>query len=1132
MNFIHISLAHFLSPEQESEHEIKESVLEGKILNQLLHQIPAPKIAQTRFKVKRFIDTKSIVTDTIGFIMLFVAILFQCFFKYWKSFVETFPDSSFKLLLSFSLSPYAIFLNGLLIVLLLSFILYDIISMQKNKNIFRKLTIQGNEFEIFEESDDSYFDKYLNEVLYLFENSDADVIVFEDMDRFNSNQIFERLREVNTLVNIQLEKNKKSTTLRFFYLLRDEIFVSKDRTKFFDYIIPVVPVVDSSNSYNQFIYLLKKSEIFNKFDEKFLQGLSLYIDDMRLLKNIYNEFQIYYSRLNTTELDCNKMLAIIAYKNLFPRDFADLQLNRGFVYKVFCSKDKLIESETNKLSNEILEKSKFIDIVKHEHLESIEEFNLIYEKEKSKYWNVPSEVSEKFQKRKQAIEIKVNGRIEQIEEEIKIIEKNQFSIKNKQLFELITRENVDSVFSITSTNEIGIKNDFSDIKSNEYFDLLKYLIRNGYIDETYADYMTYFYDNSLSRIDKVFLRSITDKKAKDYSYKLKNPKLVISYLKAADFDQEEILNFDLLTFLLKTKTPLEYLERFIDQLKTTRNFDFIGSYFDITAELQLYIEQLNIRWPQTFFIALNEKLLTAKQLHLFAIDTMYFSDDDTIILVNENNCLTNYISNESNFLNIDNPNIEQLIQRFKFMKVSFKSFNYEEINKLLFHRVYEESLYKINPENVTLIITEILNVKNRENILHKNYTLLCNNRDSAISKYVNENIDEYFNVILEMSEGEISDDEEVVVEVLNNSMSDNLKKKYISVLNTKITNIKEIKDSTLWPDLLNADIVQPSENNIIECVLEIKMIQSVISYINRIDVELDFSKSNYNDTEKKDFFDAVIKCMPIENSKYAKILVSLKLDLKSFLYVNIESDKMSILFSEGIIKMTSNNLVFIRENYPKQKFEFILKNIEEYMEIMSKDLFLKDEMLEILNCSISDEYKIKLLSFTDEPVSIIDKTYSSDVCLYILSNNLKQSEIFKLFLDYEKWEKDVQNEIIEIATQYVDQIIDRLLELPMTLKYDLLYSRTIEKRDRINLFISMMPNLNEDNIKGVFKLLDLSEYIKIFETHSRPRFEINDENKQILFALKQKGLICDYEESKDGFYDGYYKITRLRSKTK
>lgn len=53
LHFRHISLAHFKSSEQEGETEVKESVLEGKILNQLIHQIPSEKIPQTNFRVKK-----------------------------------------------------------------------------------------------------------------------------------------------------------------------------------------------------------------------------------------------------------------------------------------------------------------------------------------------------------------------------------------------------------------------------------------------------------------------------------------------------------------------------------------------------------------------------------------------------------------------------------------------------------------------------------------------------------------------------------------------------------------------------------------------------------------------------------------------------------------------------------------------------------------------------------------------------------------------------------------------------------------------------------------------------------------------------------------------------------------------
>lgn len=53
LRFLHISLAHFQSPSGKDEPEVRESVLEGKILNQLIHQIPSDKIPQTNFRVKK-----------------------------------------------------------------------------------------------------------------------------------------------------------------------------------------------------------------------------------------------------------------------------------------------------------------------------------------------------------------------------------------------------------------------------------------------------------------------------------------------------------------------------------------------------------------------------------------------------------------------------------------------------------------------------------------------------------------------------------------------------------------------------------------------------------------------------------------------------------------------------------------------------------------------------------------------------------------------------------------------------------------------------------------------------------------------------------------------------------------------
>lgn len=61
-SFLHISLTHFNMHEDDnqlkenlSNNKVSGSIIEGKILNQLIHQIPINKIPQTSFKAKRTI---------------------------------------------------------------------------------------------------------------------------------------------------------------------------------------------------------------------------------------------------------------------------------------------------------------------------------------------------------------------------------------------------------------------------------------------------------------------------------------------------------------------------------------------------------------------------------------------------------------------------------------------------------------------------------------------------------------------------------------------------------------------------------------------------------------------------------------------------------------------------------------------------------------------------------------------------------------------------------------------------------------------------------------------------------------------------------------------------------------------
>ena len=110
-------------------------------------------------------------------------------------------------------------------------------------------------------------------------------------------------------------------------------------------------MLDGSNSFNKIIEYFDGKGL----DEEFLSSVSLYVDDMRLLNNVNNEFEIYGKRIDCINLDKNKLLAIILYKNIFPDDFSELQMNKGYVYSVFDRKNRIVQDKVNDKNSQLIE---------------------------------------------------------------------------------------------------------------------------------------------------------------------------------------------------------------------------------------------------------------------------------------------------------------------------------------------------------------------------------------------------------------------------------------------------------------------------------------------------------------------------------------------------------------------------------------------------------------------------------------------------------------------------------------------------------------------------------------------------------------------------------------------------------
>lgn len=303
--------------------------IEETIVQQLLYTVRAKDLPKTR--LKRIVQaSNSSITASTAFLILVMLGGARLYAENLPAIWSYEPTWLVGLLLSIPdwLAAFAVTVGMVSLI-------YRFTSLFSSFNI-DGLTVKGGKLEATNHG--SVLHKNIDEIIYCFERSDIDVVIIEDLDRFGIQDVFFRLREINLIIKNSPQIKRP---IFFVYALRDELFVSTEKTKFFDVIIPVIPVVNFENSQQKLIELLsvrkiKNETLYDGLDSVLVETVSYYIDDMRLLKNIVNEFDIYANLLTSDiNLDKNKLLSIIFIRNLYPKQYAALLRRAGVIYDLF-----------------------------------------------------------------------------------------------------------------------------------------------------------------------------------------------------------------------------------------------------------------------------------------------------------------------------------------------------------------------------------------------------------------------------------------------------------------------------------------------------------------------------------------------------------------------------------------------------------------------------------------------------------------------------------------------------------------------------------------------------------------------------------------------------------------------------
>ena len=509
-------------------------------------------------------------------------------------------------------------------------------------NQFRNIKIEakGVKLEASADVDVSVFNKYLDEIIYIIQESQYDYILFEDLDRLdNSDKLFLKIRELNMLINESETFKKRGRIVRFIYAIRDDVFTRDLRTKCFDYIIAVVPVVDHYNVTDYLIKQYKNKGLFKTVDTPVLEQLLSRVAGLRELKNIVNEYTLFQKSLKThlsgdDENYEQKLLAVIVYKNLFPQDFAKAYLKQGLFYAIFKNKSLFSEDETKELRekanasiqsmNEAREK---IINIRKQYLEKLNDqvevttlikngydytleqvasrdnlFELFINDEFDRYTYTDHNREETgnmtYNFKFDEIEKKVTedmGYYEAIDEHSQTynrsnderlkLEKEIKVIENTALREVLRKiggEKARAVLYKIYVKEYPAKENEPQTVNDEMVDTLLTMIYGGYITEDYYLYISKFYEGSTSESDYQFTNAVLQGTERPYDQKINNVKSVIRKFRVEDFKNNSILNYDILNYLLDNKEE-HFLTSFIETAR--KNPEFIVSYAQMSGKV-------------------------------------------------------------------------------------------------------------------------------------------------------------------------------------------------------------------------------------------------------------------------------------------------------------------------------------------------------------------------------------------------------------------------------------------------------------------------------------------------------------------------------------------------------------------
>lgn len=1126
--YINISLASFKDNKQDKPEgtDDSERKLEISILQQIFYHVKPSKIPDSRFKRIINLTTEKLLLFSFSLILWIfcTSILFK--FEYIENLNPATWYPSQKLI-------WGTFITTLIASIVFFFgigcFFRIIIRLFINSKI-NKLNIKG-EVELGNDIDKSVFNEHLEEIIYFFQRTEYNVVIIEDLDRFNSTDIFTKLREINILLNKTELINRE---INFIYAIRDEMFIDKtERVKFFEYIIPVIPFINPSNAGEQLTKLIKESKLEGVLSKDFTEDIVTFINDidMRLLTNIFHEYVLYRDTLK--KLDQNKLFAIITYKNIFPDDFGKLHKREGWLYGFISNKKKYIQPIVQSYKEKILKIKADIEKIESEKIESVNDLRKIYlfaiftksnqkrpilgfvinseripianilqdsnfqnliSLNRIKYYyedymgyedilstsfsSIETELHKnRYIEREKLIIDRNNKRANELKIEITNIQNGISEIEYWSLARMIQEVGIDETLAPQKDN---IEKNIIENKNPLDYPLIRNLLLNGYIDENYNDYISIFHGINMTSQDFEFIQKIKSGTKENYSYTLTNIDQIIKKLPIRYFKNEAILNFDLFDYLLQNHALYEEQYKSIIGLikkKIEYALRFMDEYISSKRKhTPFFIKELSESWNNFWDYIYEHPTYDDQKKDNYLFLILIHAELNAIYSLNNSLLLANYIEAHGKFISLftDKEHLDKVKPIIYKLNIYFEELELPNgENSELFKYIYENDHYSINIHNITLLLNKLCE-EQLDGIASWNYTTILNSDCEPLKKYIQNNLIDYLeNVFLRLPENN-NESKDVLLNLLNNDdLEDGLKIKILQKQETKISDIRDIRSLSIQYEIVKNNKIHATWYNIINYYyyqFEEDIINGAL--IEFLNIQENYQQLNeeaftYKADDTAIFRENLFKMNGLTIEAYTELLIKMPNDWNILDFSHLDQNKVEWLI-DNKLNLTKSNLDILKSHF----FAISIKLIEK----KRHELITKYSELEL---DINDHIKIL-------ESSVITQSIKEEIIGKIANEWIVENDQLKLL---------IQNILYQSSKYILEyEALNAIVE----------YSSNNDKR--LQLIYNHMGGLDNDKVQTLITKLG-GKYKEIFELKKQKTFHYTPTKANLFEELKSRKMV-------------------------